>query len=244
MSKFLLTSILLAWTTGALSSASFYSEQYHTVQEVELYEVTTDLDGEEVETLKQRQRLPSELEKMTQVNRRSKADLGQILMATQQLIAIGKEIYKIIDAGKPVLNIESAPISVLPKDMKGQALDPFTLTEWSAPRAKKYRVVAKNYLGMRPVAFEFMLIYSYGGKYEDKGAYITGAQIKPTSVEVSWGYELDASFSVQSIVNQGSAQDPVAGAVLNIDYKIKTLMKESRQSRAFFINGLGESTAY
>ncbi|MEX0799566.1 MAG: hypothetical protein WD025_08975, partial [Bacteriovoracaceae bacterium] len=145
---------------------------------------------------------------------------------------------------KPVVTIESTPVSVLPRDAKGEYVDPFHLTNWSAPKVKKYKVVAKNYMGMKPVSFEFMLIFSYGGKYGGKGVYLTGAQIKPTDVQVGWGYNLDANFQVQSVVNQGSAENPVAGAVLMIDYTIKTVLKESKHNRTFFVNGRGKTQAY
>lgn len=245
------TSLTLAFlgmfASQAFASGDYYSDQYHTLQTVELYEVGSDADGNEVEVLKQKSRLPNELQSMLQAynkNAKSFQGLGEVLMATKQLIALGKEIYKIIEAGKPVVTIESTPVSVLPRDLKGEPIDPLRMSNWSAPKVRKYKVVAKNYLGMRPVSFVFMLIFSYGGKMDEKGFYLTGAQIKPTDVQVGWGYSLDASFKVQSIVNQGSAEDPVAGAVLMIDYTIKTVMKESRQNRSFFVNGLGHTQSY
>jgi len=42
------------------------------------------------------------------------SELGDIIATTRQIIAFGKEIYKIVEAGKPVINTEHAPISVLP----------------------------------------------------------------------------------------------------------------------------------
>ena len=115
---------------------------------------------------------------------------------------------------------------------------------WNPPLVRKYKVETKNYLGMKPVSFEFMLIYSYGGQNEGKGRYITGAQLKPTSVNVKWGYSLDVEFKLQSIVNQGSFENPVAGAVLMLDYKIKTVLQEQSQNKTFYINGAGQVTSY
>ena len=59
-----------------------------------------------------------------------------------------------------------------------------------------------------------MLIYTYGGSYDGKGAYITGAEVVPTDVNVAWGYNLGASMKVKSIFNQGSRENPVAAAIL------------------------------
>src|SRR5690606_3620304 len=104
-------------------------------------------------------------------------------------------------------------------------------------------VEAKNYLGMTPVTFEFTVIFSYGGKYDGKGAYINGAQILATKADVSWGYTLDASFSVQQITNQGTSDAPVAAAVLSMKYRISNVLKDSTENALFFINGNGVAQA-
>ena len=229
---------------NAFSSAEVYSEQFQKIQTVELYEVVDTEDGES-ELLIDKQQLPSEIEVlMAEAKKNNNKGLGEIIMATKQLIALGKEIYKIIEAGKPVVTVDSTPISVLPRDEKGDYVDAMYLSNWKMPKVKKFKVAARNYLGMTPVSFEFMMIFTPGGKYDGKGAYLTGTQIKPTTVDVSWGYTVDATFKVQSIVNQGSMESPIAGAVLMIDYTIKTVLKESRNSRTFFVNGNGQAQAY
>ncbi|MCO4756271.1 MAG: hypothetical protein KC478_17450 [Bacteriovoracaceae bacterium] len=249
MGKQFLGLLTLTLTLNTFASAEYYDDQYQEIQSVELYEVSETENGEQVEVLVDNQKLPSGVEiAQAEINRafdKRAQNLSDVIMTTKNLIAIGKEIYKIIDAGKPVVNIdESKAMSVLPRDEKGMPVDSFRLSGWSMPKAKKYKVIAKNYLGMSPVSFEFMMIYTYGGNMDGKGKYLTGTQIKPTSVDVSWAYELNATFSVQSIVNQGTSEDPIAGAVLMIDYSIKTVLKESRNSKTFFVNGLGQNKAF
>jgi hypothetical protein len=230
--------------SSLFAGTNVYSDQFQTIQSIDLYEVVESEQGE-VENLVQTQKLPSEIEVlMAEAKKNRNKGLGEIIMATKQLIALGKEIYKIIEAGKPVVSVNSTPISVLPKDEKGDYVDAMNLSNWQMPKVKKFRVAAKNYLGMTPVSFEFMMIFTPGGKWNGKGAYLTSTQIKPTTVDVSWGYSVDATFKVQSIINQGSVDSPVAGAVLMIDYTIKTVLKESRNSRTFFVNGLGQAQAY
>ena len=229
---------------GTEVGAEVYSEQYQKIQTIELYEVV-ETDSGEKQKLIQKDHLPSEIEVLMKEARKNREKgLGEVIMVTKQLIALGKEIYKIIEAGKPVVTVDSTPVSVLPRDEKGDYVDAMHLSNWKMPKVKKFRVEAKNYLGMTPVSFEFMMIFTPGGKYNGKGAYLTGAQIKPTTVDVSWGYTVDATFKVQSIVNQGSMESPVAGAVLMIDYTIKTVLKESKNSRTFFVNGNGQAQAY
>ncbi len=171
-------------------------------------------------------------------------DLKDIIMMTKDLIALGKEIYKIIEAGKPVVTVSTAPIEILPRDEAGALIDAFQLENWKEPVSVKYRVKAKNYLGMNPIVFEFIVIFTYGGSYNGHGAYITGAQIKPTNLDVLWGFDFSAEFKVQTIMNQGTSVDPIAGAVLSLDYKVNTVFQDRQQSKMFFINGHGKITAY
>ena len=219
-----------------------YSDQFQRVRSVELYEITDDTNEEK---LIEKKELPSELSILLKRSRvKSVTGAVGVIMITKELIALGEEIYEIIDAGKPVADINSTPVSVLPKNNKGEAIAAYDLTNWKVPKAKKYKVVTTNYLGMRPASFEFMLIYTYGGDYQGKGKYISSAQIKPTAVNLKWGYDLNVNFSVQSITNQGSTEDPIAGAVLELSYKISNVLQEVQNSKTFYINGLGLTKEY
>ena len=238
--KFIITLALFTLTLSSFASVDVYSDSYNTIKSVEMVEVVTDVFGNEVE-----QKMISNPFQTPKSQLRSTKGLGEVIMATKEIIALGKEIYKIIEAGKPVVTIgENKPLSVLPRDEKGNYIDAFDLERWQMPKARKYRVIAKNGFGMKTISFDFMLIFTYGGQYNGKGAYITGAEVASVDVNVAWGYELDARFKVQSIFNQGTKSNPIAAAVLQIDYKISTVLKESRSSRKFMINGLGQTQSY
>jgi hypothetical protein len=172
-------------------------------------------------------------------------DPREVIAITRQFIALGKEIYEIIEAGRPVYNnAQATPLAILPKDEKGEVVEAMQLEGWKAPKSKKYKVEFKNGFGATPVSFTFMLIYGYGGSYNGSGAYITGAQIMPTDVSVSWGYSVDASFKVHSIMNQGTSDNPVASAVLQLNYQVSTVLKTVDKKVTFHINGLGQTTKY
>ena len=233
---FLITFLLM----NSAIAQDVYSDQFQTIQSVELAQIVQDENGEEVERVILEQRMPSELEALAaQVTPAKFNNVGNVIMVTRELIALGKEIYKIVEAGRPTVTINTEPVQVLPIDDSGNAILAMQLHDWQRPKVLKYRVSTRNYLGMKPASFDFLLIYSYGGQLNGKGRYITGAQIKPTKVDVAWGYNLDASFSVQSILNEGSSENPVAGAVLMIDYKINTVLMEKRDNKTFYINGNG-----
>lgn len=239
----LVTTFIMSLLTLNAYAVDVYSTEYNTIESVEILEVSEDALGYEVTKKVENNKfvVPAN----SQVKSRNKGGIGEYIMVAREIIAFGKEVYKIIEAGKPVVTVgESVPLSILPKDEKGQMVDAFMLENWKMPKAQKYRVSAKNGFGMNVISFDFMLIYTYGGKYNGKGAYITGAEVSPTQVDVAWGYNLDASMKVQSIFNQGTTANPVAAAVLEINYTIKTVLKESRSTKKFMINGRGQSQAY
>ncbi len=221
-----------------------YHPQFQQIQSIEFYELTEDEYGEEKEILLETRNTPTLMDSLSKSQGVQKVNASGVIMMTRELIALGKEIYTIVEAGKPVVNINSEPIEILPRDEQGGVISAMDLSGWKIPKVKKFRVTTKNYLGMKPASFDFMLIFSYAGTNRGKGAYITGAQIKTTAVNVKWGYNLDANFKVQTIMNQGSWDNPVAGAVLMIDYKISTVLQEQQNNKTFYVNGLGEVKTY
>jgi hypothetical protein len=238
--KLLITSLALSISLQAFASPiNFNESNMNEINQIEVYEVNEDNNLVE---------LPKgDLSELAAFPRKRpiKAGIGDTIMIGRQLIAFGKEIYKIIEAGKPVVTIgETTPVSVLPKNELGVNINAFDLENWKMPKAKKYRVIAKNGFGSTMISFEFMLIFSYGGSYEGAGAYIAGAEVSATEVQVGWGYNLDANFKVQSIVNQGTKESPVAAAVLQIGYTMKTVLKETKSVKKFMINGNGQVRAY
>lgn len=238
MKKLLVTMTLCLSGLVFADSAQNFENDFYDIKKIEVFEVSTDNNLVMLRNYDSR-----ELENYTQVQYRK--NIGQTLMVARDLIAFGKEIYKIIEAGKPVVNIgEVTPVSVLPRGENGVQIDTFDLEGWKMPKSKKFKVVAKNAFGMTMVSFEFMLLFTYGGKYNGKGAYLTGAEITATDVEVGWGYNLDANFKVQSMTNQGTRENPIAAAVLQISYKMKTLVKETQSTKKFMINGQGAIRAY
>lgn len=168
------------------------------------------------------------------------SELGDIIATTRQIIAFGKEIYKIVVAGKPVVNTEYAPISVLPLDTEfGKEIKPTDLSQWNAPKFVKFKVTYKNGLGAEVVTFTYNINMSYGGKFRGKGSYITHAQIVPENVTVAWGYTFNAKMSLVGLTNLGTDENPIAGATLQLSYSVSTVLKEDRNNMTIFISGDG-----
>lgn len=166
-------------------------------------------------------------------------EIGQVIAVADQIIAFGERVYAIVKKGKPVVNTSWAPVSVLPRQA-GKTIEAMDLDNWSYPKSRKYKVTYVNGFNMNVVEFTYNVNFSYGGSYNGKGRYITGAQIVPEYVSVAWGYEFDASMKVVSIINRGTKNSPVAGATLQLSYNVATIIQEDRNNVSYFIQGDGQ----
>lgn len=198
-------------------------EAYHTIGSIEVTEVT---EKEPVDEFLY-----------------SDKNLGQVIMSIDKLIALGKKIWKIVEAGRPVVQTEFAPtVSVLP-NVESPKTAFYEMENWSMPRVKSYRVVYKNLLGMEVVSFTYGVYYQYNGTYKGKGRYLTGVNVDARDVKVAWGFEFNASSSVVAIMNRGSSSNPNAGVTIRINYLAKSVLREIRSSETFHLTGKGEFAA-
>jgi len=193
--------------------------------------IITDIEVEEIET----PYVYSALE--------DKGVLDDITLKLDKLIAIGKKIWAIIEKNKPVVNTDFAKaISVIPEVQGGN--DPSTtfsmMSGWKLPKAKSYRVSYKNGFGMKVITFDYTVTFQYGGKYDGVGNYLTGVNVFAGNISVSWGFTFNAKTSLVTITNNGTMQDPVAGATLQIDYKTESVIRSISSSQIFHVTGLGE----
>ena len=193
------------------------------------------LDQQELQELAQAELVPSPQVDGSIHNK----SFVQAIMVADKLIALGEKIYKIIDKGRPVVQTQYSPISILPKNQFGSNVDVMQTENWLGPKGAKYSVSYKNVYGMTVAEIEFTLLFAYGGRYQGKGRYITSAQIIPSHVSASWGFDVSANMKLNSIQNKGTADNPVAAALLNFDYTVKSIMKEERNHVTFYIDGLG-----
>jgi hypothetical protein len=167
--------------------------------------------------------------------------LQEVVYVVDTLIAVGKKIYEVVDAGRPVVNAKFNNISVLPKGESGEFVNAFYDMEgWSAPAHKKYKISFKNIYGIEVVSFVYGVSMQYGGKYNGAGSYILGANIYPDQLDVFWGFNFDASVETVSISNTSSLSDPVATVQLRLDGKVASPIVESKFSHVFYLTGDGK----
>lgn len=172
----------------------------------------------------------------------NKATIGEVIQIANDIIALGERIYEIVKKGKPVLNMDYAPMSVLPKDGAGRAVDVMDTEGWSMPVARKVKMAYKNIYGATVVSFDYTIVYSHSGSYEGRGAYLTALQVVPANVNVSWGFSLNVNMKLVGLQNHGSRANPVAGAVIGVNYRAESVLKTIETTDTYHVSGRGGLT--
>ncbi len=168
------------------------------------------------------------------------SEISSAIAVARDLIALGEEFYALVEKGKPVSNIDVTPISVLPRNEDGSAVDELATESWEIPKSKRYGMTLKNLYGMKVVDMVFNLNFSYGGSYDGRGKFLKGVQITVDNLKLAWGYNFDASFKLVSIINMGTADDPIAGATIQMSYAVSTIMSRKEMTKTFFITADGD----
>lgn len=172
------------------------------------------------------------------------SQIGDVIRVGRELIALGEQVYQLVLKGKPTVDTSYAPISVIPRREDGNPTNILYTENWQLPKAKKIHAKFKNGFGSEVIKFTYMVIFSYGGSFEGKGSYLTAAQVIPSRVEVSYGHDFSSVMKLGGITNHGTAQDPVAGAMLIIEYKVRSMFKVIETSDTYHITGKGDFYDY
>lgn len=152
------------------------------------------------------------------------------------IINIGEKVWKIIEAGKQVVNVSTKVATALPKGITSMN----DLDGWQPPQSKTYKVEITNKLGMTVVSLQYQVITVTGGSINGKGQYVGYASVLPSELFVAWGFNFDANCSAPSIFNVGNKKNPIGALNLVMDYTINTPLSTLRQSQSYYITGLGE----
>jgi hypothetical protein len=166
------------------------------------------------------------------------SQIGEIIAIVDGVMAIGERIWKIVEAGKPVVTTKFSPsISALP-EMEGEGAVLRKMANWSVPKIKSYRVSLKNRFNQEKVAFTYTVFFQFNGSYKGKGKYITNLKVQASDVYVAWGFNFDAASELIGIANVGSDEAPVASAIIQISYAARSL-NEVRDAQSFYVDGAG-----
>ena len=161
--------------------------------------------------------------------------LDEAGIALDQIINMGTKIWKIIEANKPVVNLNFVSANALPKgvtdwqDMQG----------WEAPMSQIVHTTYTNGFNMTVVDFAYRIIFTYGGTVNGKGKYITQMQVLPANLSVAWGYTFEASADANTITNAGTSKSPIAALQAAVQWQIKTVIKDMQQTDSCYMRGDG-----
>jgi hypothetical protein len=222
--------VLLLSTTG-LYAMTDGERDFYTIDRIELVEIKTDPLNQHVEKSIDIFKIDQEVQPDPIEN------AGRIISVARDLVALGEEIYSIVTHGKPNITTKYDPISVVPKE-GGQPVDPMDMEMWQMPTKRTFSLNYKNKLGMKVVEFKFHVMWSYGGSYNGRGAYITGAQIIPAA-SVKWGFDFTATMKLGGIQNSGKKDNPIATASLILEHTVSNILNARSMSHIFIIDGKG-----
>lgn len=199
------------------------AEKYFTIKEVTVRELTESVWEKEDKPLAQ-----------------TTKEVGDVVMLIDKIIAVGKKIWDIVSAGRPVVQTNmDLVISVLPQTAKeGSAF--FDMEGWDVPESKDFLVEFKNGFNGTVVSFTYTVFYQGGGTFNGAGRYLTGVNISATNVNVSWGFDFDAKSALVAISNHGSKENPEAGATLQVQYTVKNWLKHITATETVHVMGRGE----
>lgn len=164
--------------------------------------------------------------------------IDSVEVIVNKIINIGKSIWQVVKAGSPVVNLSVDRAHALPQGVQCWT----DLSNWNMTQAKTYEVVYENLFGIEVVRLNFRVLATTGGNYKGQGQFITNATIVPTTVNVAWGYSLDAISTVPLVYNMGSQSEPVAAMQLDMKWRVSTALKFAEETENFVIQGTGALT--
>lgn len=155
-----------------------------------------------------------------------------------QIVNIGKKVWAIIDANKPVVDIKTQYATALPQGVTSAA----QLAGWKPPRGVIYGLSAKNAYGAKVIDVKWEVLRTYGGRYKGHGQFLSGVTIQPLQVDVLWGYKfsLDATVGDTSITNAGTDEEPIAALQPTIQWRVQTAIKDSTGRAGYYLQGDGQ----
>ncbi len=153
------------------------------------------------------------------------------------IISIGRQIWDFIVENSAVANYEEITLSALPADIQ----NPRDLSNWKRPHTITETVSFKNLFNVEVVRMKYKVIYTPGGQFRGRGAYLANVSIHPVETHVSWGFRLDAQVKIASPVNVGTEENPVAGLQVLVNWKVKPSAGSAKQGRnVYFVEGDGK----
>ncbi|QDK46348.1 hypothetical protein DOM22_14825 [Bdellovibrio sp. ZAP7] len=157
------------------------------------------------------------------------------LSSIGEVVNIGKTVWEIIQAGKPVTSSKFDTANALPSGVKCWT----DLQGWSGPQYRTYNVQYKNGFDMVVVDFTYRVMYTTNGTVKGVGRYITNATILPADLSVAWGFEFNVQANIPSVTNIGTTQNPIAAMQMNLHWTLDSTVSHQESTQSYFVTGEG-----
>lgn len=165
--------------------------------------------------------------------------IGDIITSIDGMIAVGQKIWKIVEAGRPVVTTKFSPgVSVLPQT-QGENPTLNQMSNWSAPVFRTYRVSFKNNASDEVVGFNYTIYFQANGSYRGQGKYIANLKVDASEIYAAWLFNVDATSELVGVANIGTDTAPVASAIMQLSYAVKGPFNEIRKVKKFYVDGVG-----
>ena len=152
------------------------------------------------------------------------------------IVDLAFRVWGIIQANKPVANIDSIAANALPNLAKEHWEQ---VTGWKPERWAEFETTITNGLGMNVIELKYQVRFIYGGSVRGKGLYIASAQVMPTSIKVLWGFTLNVAVAVSSIINVGTEENPVAQIGLDVTQQYASTFTNQTKVNRYIMNAAG-----
>lgn len=215
---YLLVGLVASLTLWSVQSQASLEKDYYTIKEVTIELVSSTEDYDESICV-QTEDVP--------------APTAEINF--NDIINIGQQIWKIIENNKPVVNVTVNAGNAVPSGIDNW----LQMDSWKPLKSQTYKVSYKNGYGLSVVDFNFRVSYFYGGGVKGRGQYLANVTILPADLSVGWGYTFNAAVKIPMVVNIGSAEQPMAGMQVDLNWAIDTFVKHEESSLSFFVYGDG-----
>ena len=164
-------------------------------------------------------------------------DASQVVGLIDQIVNLVDKVFTLIAKNQPVVNINVNYANAVPYGISHWT----QLQGWKTPAVKRYQLTYKNPYGAKVVDITYQLHYTYGGNYNGVGQFLTGVTIEPVKVNTAWGYTVDMTAEVpdSTIVNVGTAENPIAAMQVKLKYSVHTIVKDIQSEVIFYVQGNG-----
>lgn len=158
-------------------------------------------------------------------------------MSAADVVNMAQTVWKIIEDGKPVTNINSSTANAVPQVNDWQSLrgsqGPSTI--WM----KRYNRVGWPFDDYVNVEFEIDLKFEYGATYHGGGLFIPNIYVEVPTCFVGWRYTVDVDIHVHNPTNAGSDTAPIAKVPVSITGSMGNPFWSSRIEWGFTLYGNG-----